>query len=146
MPSFSTKRERLPCGNRLADEFIPVNGHNIEELARVCLAASLFDETPEGRSIVALARNLGANLPIDGATRRGNPILGSYPHERHRIGTAREYRKGAVEAIKGFVRSRGGSVPDTLDQAQERVSRLGELPWPSVGVTIFYGVIYSKTS
>ncbi len=39
---------------------------NGAELARICLAASLFDETPEGRSIIALARNLGANLDIDG--------------------------------------------------------------------------------
>jgi len=133
----------ITLGNRLADEFIPVNGHNLEELARICLAASLFDETPEGRSIVALARNLGANLPID-----GQPGEGIEFSARTRMsGTdmdGEEYRKGAVDAIKGFVRSRGGSVPETLDEAQERVSRLGGTPLAVCRGNDIYGVIYLK--
>ncbi|TRT82914.1 MAG: K(+)-transporting ATPase subunit B [Microcystis aeruginosa Ma_AC_P_19900807_S299] len=115
----------------------------IEELARICLAASLFDETPEGRSIVALARNLGANLDID-----GQPGEGIEFSARTRMsGTDRageEYRKGAVDAIKGFVRSRGGSVPETLDEAQERVSRLGGTPLAVCRGNDIYGVIYLK--
>ncbi|GEA28854.1 potassium-transporting ATPase ATP-binding subunit [Microcystis aeruginosa NIES-4325] len=137
------KTGTITLGNRLADEFIPVNGHNLEELARICLAASLFDETPEGRSIVALARNLGANLDIDGQPGEVIP----FSARTRMSGTDRdgeEYRKGAVEAIKGFVRSRGGSVPDTLDQAQERVSRLGGTPLAVCRGNDIYGVIYLK--
>lgn len=56
----------------------------------------------------------------------------------------REVRKGAVEAIKGFVRSRGGSLPDGLDEAYERVSRLGGTPLAVCQDAEIYGVIYLK--
>ncbi len=46
-------------GNQLAEEVIPVNGHSLKELALVALNASIFDETPEGKSIVILAEKLG---------------------------------------------------------------------------------------
>ncbi len=59
------KTGTITLGNRLASEFIPVNGHSLEEIAQVALNASVFDETPEGRSIVALAERLGAQVSFD---------------------------------------------------------------------------------
>ncbi|MGH2412696.1 MAG: potassium-transporting ATPase subunit KdpB, partial [Microcystaceae cyanobacterium] len=56
------KTGTITLGNRLADEFIPVNGHSVEDVAKVSLAASVFDETPEGRSIVRLAEKLGSQV------------------------------------------------------------------------------------
>jgi len=96
-----------------------------------------------GNRLADLARNLGANLPID-----GQPGEGIEFSARTRMsGTdmdGEEYRKGAVDAIKGFVRSRGGSVPETLDEAQERVSRLGGTPLAVCRGNDIYGVIYLK--
>ncbi|MDX2240053.1 MAG: potassium-transporting ATPase subunit KdpB [Leptolyngbyaceae cyanobacterium bins.302] len=137
------KTGTITLGNRLADEFIPVNGHAVEEVADVCLAASVFDETPEGRSIVQLAQKLGAKFDLD-----GQPAEGIEFSARTRMsGTdfnGKEYRKGAVDAIKGFVRSRGGQVPTTLDEAYERVSRLGGTPLAVCQDNDIYGVIYLK--
>ncbi len=138
------KTGTITLGNRLADEFIPVNGHTVESMAKVCLAASLFDETPEGRSIVQLAQSLGATLDDLGA----NGAEGIEFSARTRMsGTdfnGQEYRKGAVDAIKGFVRSRGGQVSPALDQAYEGVSRLGGTPLGVCKDNDIYGVIYLK--
>ena len=54
------KTGTITLGNRLAEEFIPVNSHSMEEVARIALSASVFDKTPEGKSIVLLAEKLGA--------------------------------------------------------------------------------------
>ncbi len=137
------KTGTITLGNRLADEFIPVNGHTLQEVADVCLAASLFDETPEGRSIVQLAQKLDAK-----ADWMDKSVEGIEFSARTRMsGTdidGKEYRKGAVDAIKGFVRSRGGQVPAMLDEAYERVSRLGGTPLAVCQGNDIYGVIYLK--
>ena len=101
------KTGTITLGNRLADEFIPVNGHALPEVAEICLAASVFDETPEGRSIVRLAEKLGAKVNFDRNTAEGI----EFSARTRMSGTdiaGQEFRKGAVDAIKGFVRSRGG--------------------------------------
>lgn len=59
------KTGTITLGNRLAEEFIPVNGHVVEEVANIALAASVFDTTPEGKSIVRLAEKLGARVNFD---------------------------------------------------------------------------------
>ncbi|MBD1855194.1 potassium-transporting ATPase subunit KdpB [Leptolyngbya sp. FACHB-1624] len=137
------KTGTITLGNRLADEFIPVNDHSLVEMADICLAASLFDETPEGRSIVQLAQNLGANFALNGKAAEGVEFSA-----RTRLsGTdieGIEYRKGAVDAVKGFVRSRGGQVPAALDEAYERVSRFGGTPLAVCQGSDMYGVIYLK--
>ncbi|WP_206756027.1 potassium-transporting ATPase subunit KdpB [Phormidium sp. FACHB-592] len=137
------KTGTITLGNRLADEFIPVNGHNLQDVADVCLVASVFDETPEGRSIVQLAQKLGAKFDLDGKLAEGI----AFSARTRMSGTdldSKEYRKGAVDAIKGFVRSRGGQVPATLDKAYERVSRLGGTPLAVCQGNDIYGVIYLK--
>lgn len=136
------KTGTITLGNRLANEFIPVNGHSVQEMATICLAASVFDETPEGHSIVQLAQKLGAIADWDG-TAEGI----EFSARTRMSGTdldGKEYRKGAVDAIKGFVRSRGGQVPSTLDEAYERVSRLGGTPLAACKGNDIYGVIYLK--
>jgi K+-transporting ATPase ATPase B chain len=137
------KTGTITLGNRLADEFIPVNAHSVADVAQVCLAASVFDQTPEGRSIVQLAQKLGATVDWEGQAAEGI----EFSARTRMSGTdldGQEYRKGAVDAIKGFVRSRGGSVPETLDDAYERVSRLGGTPLAVCRGNDIYGVIYLK--
>lgn len=137
------KTGTITLGNRLADEFIPVNGHTVEEMATVCLAASLFDETPEGRSIVALAQRLSASYDLGGKNAEGIEFSARTRMSGTDVGD-KEYRKGAVDSIKGFVRSRGGNVPSQLDDAYERVSRLGGTPLAVCEGSEIYGVIYLK--
>lgn len=137
------KTGTITLGNRLADEFIPVNGYSAQEMADICLAASVFDETPEGRSIVQLAEQLGAQVDFDRRTAEGV----EFSARTRMSGTdvaGQEFRKGAVDAIKGFVRSRGGKVSAALDEAYERVSRLGGTPLAVCKGNDIYGVIYLK--
>ncbi|MCU0525876.1 MAG: potassium-transporting ATPase subunit KdpB [Elainella sp. Prado103] len=137
------KTGTITLGNRLAAEFIPVNGHSLEEMAQMSLNASVFDETPEGRSIVALAERSG--VAVSFAPQRAEGI--EFSARTRMSGTNvenQEIRKGAVDAIRGFVRSRGGHVPDTLDAAYERVSRLGGTPLAVCQNNDIYGVIYLK--
>ena len=137
------KTGTITLGNRLASEFIPVNGHNLKEVAQVALDASIFDETPEGRSIVTLAEQLGSKVDIDQSQAEGVEFSARTRMSGTNLGT-REIRKGAVEAIKGFVRSRGGNVPPSLDEAYQSVSRMGGTPLAVCDGNDIYGVIYLK--
>lgn len=138
------KTGTITLGNRLADQFLPVNGHSIEEVAQVALAASVFDETPEGRSIMRLAEQNRARVDFDQNNATGVEFSARTRMSGTDLPNGREVRKGAVEAIKGFVRSRGGSLPDGLDEAYERVSRLGGTPLAVCQDAEIYGVIYLK--
>jgi potassium-transporting ATPase ATP-binding subunit len=137
------KTGTITLGNRLAAEFIPVNGHELEDVAQVALDASVFDETPEGRSIVALAERSGVKVSFDSKLADGI----EFSARTRMSGTdidGKEIRKGAVDAIKGFVRSRGGYIPVALDEAYERVSKLGGTPLAVCQNDDIYGVIYLK--
>ena len=138
------KTGTITLGNRLAEEFLPANGHTEAELAKVALAASLFDNTPEGKSIVKLAKEMGAR--VDFASDRAEGI--DFSAKTRMSGTdlpnGTEARKGAVNAVKGFVRSRGGQFGDDLDEAYEKVSRLGGTPLAVALDSEMYGVVYLK--
>lgn len=138
------KTGTITLGNRLADEFIPVNGHSLEDLATVALASSLFDETPEGRSIVQLAEKLGAKLDFNSKEAEGIEFSARTRMSGIDLTDGKQIRKGAVDAIKGFVRSRGGSLTPELDTAYEQVSRLGGTPLAVCQDGEIYGVIYLK--
>jgi potassium-transporting ATPase ATP-binding subunit len=138
------KTGTITLGNRLADEFIPINGHSMEKLATVALASSLFDETPEGRSIIQLAQQLGAQVKFDQSEAEGVEFSARTRMSGTDLRDGKQIRKGAVEAIKGFVRSRGGKLSAELDTAYERVSRLGGTPLAVCQDGEIYGVIYLK--
>jgi potassium-transporting ATPase ATP-binding subunit len=138
------KTGTITLGNRLADEFIPVNGHSLERLATIALASSLSDETPEGRSIVLLAEKLGAKLDFKPETAEGIEFSARTRMSGTNLANGQQIRKGAVDAIKGFVRSRGGSLTPELDAAYERVSKLGGTPLAVCQDSEIYGVIYLK--
>lgn len=138
------KTGTITLGNRLAEEFIPVNGHSLEDVAGVALAASVFDETPEGKSIVRLAEKLGAKVDFDRTQAEGIEFSAKTRMSGTNLPDGREIRKGAVDAIKGFVRSRGGNLAADLDQAYERVSRLGGTPLAVCQNGDIYGIIYLK--
>src|SRR5271165_2568196 len=109
------KTGTITLGNRQAAEFIPLTGVKVEELANAAQLSSLADETPEGRSIVVLAKEKyglrGRHIPEHGA----NFIpFSAYTRMSGVDFEGRELRKGATEAICNFVQEQGGAVPPQL--------------------------------
>jgi K+-transporting ATPase ATPase B chain len=146
------KTGTITLGNPLAEEFIPVNGHSMEEIAKVALAASVFDETPEGKSIVRLAEKLAQTVDFDRTQAEGIEFSAKTRMSGTNLPDGTKVRKGAVGAIKGFVRSRsvgeahsrnGQDTPE-LDAAFQRVSELGGTPLAVARNSEIYGVIYLK--
>jgi K+-transporting ATPase ATPase B chain len=122
------KTGTITLGNRMASDFFPVGGHTEEEVADAAQLASLADETPEGRSIVVLAKERfdirerrlegeHAFIPFSATTRMSGLDV------EHR-----QIRKGAAESVKRWADGQGGTVPDDLDAIVERVSRSGSTP------------------
>jgi potassium-transporting ATPase ATP-binding subunit len=138
------KTGTITLGNRLADQFIPVNGHTLAEVSTVALAASVFDQTPEGKSIIQLAGSLGAVTDFEISEAEGIEFSARTRMSGTNLPNETEVRKGAVDAIRGFVRSRGGNVPPEFEDAYEQVSRLGGTPLGLCQGNELYGVIYLK--
>ncbi|MBO1051998.1 MAG: potassium-transporting ATPase subunit KdpB [Dolichospermum sp. DET73] len=138
------KTGTITLGNRMAEEFIPVKGHSLNEVAQISLASSIFDETPEGKSIVKLAESLGAKLSFNPTTAAGIEFSAKTRMSGIDLPNGIEIRKGAVDAIKGFVRSRNGQLTAELNTAYERVSKLGGTPLAVCKNDDIYGVIYLK--
>ncbi|MBF2067613.1 MAG: potassium-transporting ATPase subunit KdpB [Calothrix sp. C42_A2020_038] len=138
------KTGTITLGNRLAEEFLPVNGHTIQEIAQVALLASIFDDTPEGKSIVRLAERLGAIIDFDTSYCEGVEFSAKTRMSGTNLPDGSQVRKGAVGAIKGFVRSRNGYDSPELDIAYQRVSEQGGTPLAVALDGEIYGVIYLK--
>jgi K+-transporting ATPase ATPase B chain len=123
------KTGTITLGNRQATEFYPAPGVAERDLADAAQLASLADETPEGRSIVVLAKEkygirerefekLGATfVPFTAQTRMSGVNL-----------NGRQVRKGAADAIEAHVRSRGGSSPSEVRVAVDRIAKAGATP------------------
>jgi K+-transporting ATPase ATPase B chain len=139
------KTGTITLGNRQASEFITVDGVTSAELAEVAQLASLADETPEGRSIVVLAkeqygirgRELSAHeatfVPFSATTR-----MSGVDYDGRRL------RKGAAEAVKKFVEEQGGRAPAQLDEAVNRVARSGGTPLVVAQDNFVLGVVHLK--
>jgi len=123
------KTGTITYGNREAVEFVPVGGHTEEELAEAALMASLADETPEGRSIVMLAKNkykLSAEaLPSD-----AEAIAFSADTRLSGLNTGgKQYRKGASDSTIAFVKTLGArTIPSNLSDVVDRIARAGATP------------------
>jgi len=138
------KTGTITLGNRMASDFYPVEGHTERDVADVAQLASLADETPEGRSIVVLAKERfdirerelegeHAFVPFTAQTRMSGLDIGP-----------RQIRKGAAESVKRWVAEQGGTVPADLDAIVERVSRAGSTPLVVSDDQAILGVIELK--
>jgi K+-transporting ATPase ATPase B chain len=124
------KTGTITLGNRMATDFIPAAGVGREELAEAALLSSLADETPEGRSIVALAKHRLAVRGRDIKTPDPACFVPFTP-ELRMSGVSvdgREIRKGATDSVAAFVTAKGGVVPESVEQAAEQVGREGGTP------------------
>ena len=138
------KTGTITLGNRMASEFVPVGGHQERDVADAAQLASLADETPEGRSIVVLAkerfdireRQLEADhtfVPFSATTRMSGLDVDH-----------RQIRKGAAESVKRWVIEQQGTVPTDLDGIVDRISRDGSTPLVVADGPVILGVIELK--
>jgi K+-transporting ATPase ATPase B chain len=123
------KTGTITLGNRQASRFVPAPGVNENELADAAQMSSLADETPEGRSIVVLAkeryglrgRELGSHdatfVPFSATTRMSGVDLNGF-----------QIRKGAADSIAAFVAQNGGRFPDAVRTTVEDIARSGGTP------------------
>jgi K+-transporting ATPase ATPase B chain len=158
------KTGTITLGNRQASEFITLPGITDAVLADAAQMASLPDETPEGRSIVVLAKEKyglrGRELSpqhatfvpftaqtrmsgVDLVVQRGPAVVAGSAAPALEAGV-REIRKGAAESVEKWVLSRGGTVPRELAEIVERVSRAGGTPLVVADGRQVLGVIYLK--
>jgi K+-transporting ATPase ATPase B chain len=138
------KTGTITLGSRMASAFYPVDGATEQELAAVAQLASLADETPEGRSIVVLAkekfgireRELGAEhvfVPFTAQTRMSGLDV-----------DGRQIRKGAAEAVRRWVAAQGGPASAELDRIAAQVARAGSTPLAVADGPRLLGVIELK--
>lgn len=139
------KTGTITFGNRMADEFIPVGNYSKEDVTYYALLSSLKDNTPEGRSIVDLAKELGMNFE-ESLLEDAVPI--EFTAETRMSGmdlkNGTKIRKGAYGSVVEYVTQNGGSEPQKLKEEVERVSKLGGTPLVVVKDTEIIGVIYLK--
>ncbi len=123
------KTGTITHGNRQASEFIPAEGIVERELARAAFLSSLADDTPEGKSIVELARRLWRFPETDLTAAGGQAVPFTAQTRMSGINqNGQVYRKGAPDAIEKHVAAQGGRIPETVRQAVDRVARSGGTP------------------
>ncbi len=139
------KTGTITLGNRMASNFFPAHGHTEEEVADVAQLASLADETPEGRSIVILAKErfgirerelpVGSHefVPFSATTRMSGLDLGD-----------RQIRKGAADSVRAWAVEQGGTPPDGLQEIVDRIARAGSTPLVVADGPAILGVIELK--
>ena len=139
------KTGTITLGNRQASEFIPVDGIDPAELADAAQLSSLADETPEGRSIVVLAKEQfglrGRTLedkgmefiPFTAATR-----MSGVNYEGNEI------RKGAADSVRAYVEAAGGVFSAECDEVVERIAKAGGTPLVVTKNCRVLGVVYLK--
>jgi K+-transporting ATPase ATPase B chain len=138
------KTGTITLGNRQASEFIPIGNHTEEECAKAAMLSSLADETPEGRSIVVLAKRK-FNLRTEKLP--SNAVIIPFSTQTKMSGVDMEghrYRKGAYESIKEYLSKNRYSSPDGLEDVVAKVSRSGATPLVVVCDNEVYGVISLK--
>ena len=139
------KTGTITYGNRLAAEFYPVEGVGKEELIQYSVLSSLLDETPEGKSTVDLGRQMGCDTEAF-HTEGMNFVEFTAQTKMSGVdckdGTI--VRKGASDAIKTFVKEKGGNIPKDLEEIVAEVSNLGGTPLVVCVNEKIYGVIYLK--
>jgi potassium-transporting ATPase ATP-binding subunit len=139
------KTGTITIGNRQAVEFIPVKGVSEADLADAAQLSSLADETPEGRSVVVLAKSKYGLRGREIASHEAQFIpFSAYTRMSGVDIDGRRLRKGASESIAQFVREQGGQVPPELIETAERISRQGGTPLAVADGRSALGVIHLK--
>ncbi|GEB33869.1 MULTISPECIES: potassium-transporting ATPase subunit KdpB [Brevibacillus] len=139
------KTGTITHGNRMAAEFVPVGNSKADALNRAAAQSSILDETPEGRSIVELAKKQGlaaSELELPGA--EGVEFRAETRMSGTNLANGTQIRKGAVDAIKTYVKELGGRIPADLDEKANRIATAGGTPLAVVEGNVILGLIYLK--
>jgi K+-transporting ATPase ATPase B chain len=139
------KTGTITLGNRLASRFIPAPGVSTAELADTAQLSSLADETPEGRSIVVLAKQQYGIRGRDVQALRAQFIPFSAQTRMSGVDfEGREVRKGAADAVSAWLKAHGSALPEELQREVENVARAGATPLVVVDGARALGVIELK--
>ncbi len=143
------KTGTITHGNRQAAAFIAAPGLTEHAVGTTASLASAADETPEGRSIVALASRMGFKVPAAPAGSEAVPFTAQTRMSGMDVPASdgrphRALRKGAVEAVRRYVESLGGSMPPELSRAADDVSRRGGTPLAVADGKTVVGIVELK--
>lgn len=141
---FLDKTGTITYGNRMAIEFIPVGSYSIKDIAKFAYLSSFYDQTPEGKSIVSLAKRYGIN--IDKRDIKGIPHEFS-AHTRMSgidLESGEILRKGAVDAIIKLIIGKGGAIDPQINALVEKISIQGGTPLLISSSTNIIGLINLK--
>jgi K+-transporting ATPase ATPase B chain len=139
------KTGTITLGNRQATAFLPAEGISPDKLADAAQLASLADETPEGRSIVVLAKEKFGLRERDIHALRATFV--PFTAQTRMSGVnfdGREIRKGAADAIEDYVKERGGQLPSTVRATVDGIARQGGTPLVVADGAAVLGVIQLK--
>ncbi|WP_297437774.1 potassium-transporting ATPase subunit KdpB [uncultured Clostridium sp.] len=139
------KTGTITFGNRLAAEFIPIEGVAKDELIKYAMVTSLNDDTPEGRSIIELGEKLGFKINKDDykdvefinftAQSKSSGVV---------LSDGTVIKKGACSAILEYVKNHGGTVPKDINIIVDNISKLGGTPLVVCVKNEIYGSVYLK--
>ncbi|MDP4209796.1 MAG: potassium-transporting ATPase subunit KdpB [Bacteroidota bacterium] len=144
------KTGTITLGNRMATDFVPAEGVSKEELANAAQLSSLADETPEGRSVVVLAKELfnmrgkeihpsdTVFIPFTAQTRMSGVDI------KESGGNVRSIRKGATESIKKYIQNNDGFFPKKVEEIVSDLARQGATPLVVAENNRVLGVIHLK--
>lgn len=139
------KTGTITFGNRMASEFTPVGNQTMQDLAQWTAISSLEDETPEGRSVLELLKKKQLSYKTDDAI--GGKFIEFKAETRMSgmdLADGSVVRKGAVDAVKKWVISQGGTIPSDLDKKTNEISKAGGTPLAVAMNNQIYGLIYLK--
>ena len=123
------KTGTITYGNRLAADFRPVKGKKKEDLIDYSVMTSLCDSTPEGKSVVELGMSLGTGIREDAKEQMEFvEFTAQTKMSGVNLKDGTEIRKGAYDAIKTYVKEKGGTIPDDLEGIVKEISSLGGTP------------------
>jgi len=139
------KTGTITLGNRMATEFLPAPSVKVEDLADAAQLASLADETPEGRSIVVLAKERYGlrGREVNGGEHRFIPFTAQTRMSGCDV-AGRVIRKGAVDAIAKHVQASGGALPHAIDAAAARIGDSGGTPLAVCEGARVLGIVHLK--
>ncbi len=139
------KTGTITHGNRMASAFLPVKGISQAELNKVAVHSSLHDETPEGRSVIELAKKAGLS---DKELEKTGTVGIEFTAETRMSGTdfsdGGKIRKGAADSIRQYIQQQGGEVPEDLESITNEVAIAGGTPLVVAEGNCVLGVIYLK--
>lgn len=139
------KTGTITYGNRLAADFRPVKRKKKEDLIDYSVMTSLCDSTPEGKSVVELGMSLGTGIREDAKEQMEFvEFTAQTKMSGVNLKDGTEIRKGAYDAIKTYVKEKGGTIPDDLEGIVKEISSLGGTPLVVCAGNVIYGVIYLK--